>query len=57
MEALPDYIQFKSFPGTPFRHIFTAASDDLLELLENLLSLYPLKRCTCEKALKMSYFR
>ncbi|GLG96712.1 Cyclin-dependent kinase 5 homolog [Gryllus bimaculatus] len=56
MEALPDYIQFKSFPGTPFRHIFTAASDDLLELLENLLSLYPLKRCTCEKALRMAYF-
>ncbi|XP_067009353.1 cyclin-dependent kinase 7 [Anabrus simplex] len=56
MNSLPDFIQFKSFPGTPLKHIFTAAGDDLLELIEKLLSIYPLARCTCEEALQMPYF-
>lgn len=56
LSLLPDYVQFRPFAGTPFKHIFTAASDDLLELIEHLLSLYPLTRCSCEEALKMSYF-
>lgn len=53
---LPDYIQFNIFPGTPLRHIFTAAPDDLLQLAEKLLALYPLDRCTCTEALNMPYF-
>lgn len=56
INLLPDYIQFKSFPGTPLRHIFTAAPDDLLQLTEKLLAIYPLNRCTCTEALKMPYF-
>ncbi|XP_049765676.1 cyclin-dependent kinase 7 isoform X1 [Schistocerca cancellata] len=55
--ALPDYIQFKTFPGTPLRDIFTAAGDDLLDLLQSLLSLDPCKRCTSSEALQMPYFR
>nr|CAD7574762.1 unnamed protein product [Timema californicum] len=55
--TLPDFIQFKQFPGTPLRHIFTAASDDLLELLGSLLAIVPLHRCSCQQALKMPYFR
>nr|CAD7402269.1 unnamed protein product [Timema cristinae] len=55
--SLPDFIQFKQFPGTPLRHIFTAASDDLLELLGSLLAIVPLHRCSCQQALKMPYFR
>lgn len=56
MKSLPDFMQFKVFPGTPLQHIFTAASDDLLALLESCLTMNPMKRCTCTEALKMPYF-
>ncbi|XP_070542670.1 cyclin-dependent kinase 7-like [Ptychodera flava] len=56
MTALPDYIEFKKFPGTPLRDIFSAAGDDLLELMQSLFQYSPAKRCTCEEALKMAYF-
>lgn len=56
LSLLPDYIQFKSFPGTPLHHIFTAAPDDLLQLMEKLLALFPGHRCTCTEALQMPYF-
>ncbi|XP_044736120.1 cyclin-dependent kinase 7 [Chrysoperla carnea] len=56
MNCLPDYIQFKSFPGTPLKHIFTAAADDLLDVLSTLLSLNPLNRVSCSKLLQMPYF-
>ncbi|CAH1796484.1 unnamed protein product [Owenia fusiformis] len=56
MSSLPDYIKFKDYPGTPLNQIFTAATDDLLELLNKLLALDPLKRCNATQALKMSYF-
>lgn len=56
VKALPDYMQFKVFPGTPLRHIFTAAGDDLLLLAEKLLALYPFNRCTCTEALNLPYF-
>lgn len=36
--------------------IFTAATDDLLLLLDKLLAIYPLNRCSCTEALKMEYF-
>lgn len=57
MTGLPDFIQFKPSPGTPLRDIFTAASDDLLELLSKLLAICPAKRCTAAEALQMEYFR
>lgn len=56
ISQLPDYIQFKIFPGTPMKHVFTAASDDLLMLAEKLLAMYPHNRCTATEALKMEYF-
>ncbi|XP_077989114.1 cyclin-dependent kinase 7-like [Glandiceps talaboti] len=56
MMSLPDYIEFKKFPGTPLRHIFTAVPDDLLDLIECLLKYDPSTRCTCSQALKMAYF-
>lgn len=56
LSQLPDYIQFKVFPGTPLNHIFTAASNDLLMLIEKLLAMYPHNRCTATEALKMEYF-
>ncbi|KAG8227782.1 hypothetical protein J437_LFUL006416 [Ladona fulva] len=57
VSQLPAYVQFKMFVGTPLKHIFSAASDDLLDLLEKLLSMNPNKRCTCDAALQMPYFR
>jgi cyclin-dependent kinase 7 len=56
MTSLQDYVQFKSFPGTPLRHIFTAAPDDMLQLLSRCLALSPAERCTCTEALQMPYF-
>lgn len=53
---LPDYVQFKIFPAVPLQHIFSAAGDDLLLLIEKLLTMYPLGRCTSTEALKMEYF-
>jgi len=57
MTQLPDFIVFKPQPGTPLRHIFTAAGDDLLLLLEKLLSVNPQARCNCTEALQLPYFR
>lgn len=56
VKLLPDYIQFKPYPMIPLQEIFTAAGDDLIEVLESMFSLYPLKRCTATEGLKMQYF-
>lgn len=56
VSTLPHFVQFKPMPAIPFRDIFTASSDDLIEVLEKMLALNPLKRCTCKDALKMPYF-
>ncbi|KAH0627989.1 hypothetical protein JD844_008628 [Phrynosoma platyrhinos] len=46
MTNLPDYVTFKSFPGMLLHHIFSAASDDLLELLQGLFTFNPSTRIT-----------
>ncbi|XP_053303971.1 cyclin-dependent kinase 7 [Spea bombifrons] len=56
MTSLPDYVTFKSFPGTPLHLIFSAAGDDLLELLQGLFNFNPCARCTATQALKKRYF-
>uniref|UniRef100_A0A3Q3JA15 Cyclin-dependent kinase 7 n=1 Tax=Monopterus albus TaxID=43700 RepID=A0A3Q3JA15_MONAL len=56
LTSLPDYVSFKIFPGTPLEHIFSAAGDDLLELLQGLFTFNPLTRTTATQALKMGYF-
>uniref|UniRef100_A0A8C1L0E4 Cyclin-dependent kinase 7 n=2 Tax=Cyprinus carpio TaxID=7962 RepID=A0A8C1L0E4_CYPCA len=56
MSSLPDYVSFKLFPGTPLEHIFSAAGDDLLELLKGLFTFNPCTRTTASQALKMKYF-
>lgn len=57
MKKLPDFVLFKEQIGTPLEHIFTAASDDLLELLAKMFHWCPVKRCTTTEALQMRYFR
>ncbi|XP_042564109.1 cyclin-dependent kinase 7 [Clupea harengus] len=56
MTNLPDYVSFKLFPGTPLEHIFSAAGDDLLELLQGLFTFNPSTRLTATQSLKMRYF-
>lgn len=46
MTNLPDYVTFKHFPGMPLHHIFSAAGDDLLELLQGLFIFNPSTRLT-----------
>uniref|UniRef100_A0A0A9WBF2 Cyclin-dependent kinase 7 n=2 Tax=Lygus hesperus TaxID=30085 RepID=A0A0A9WBF2_LYGHE len=56
MTSLQDFIQFKSFPGTPLKHIFTAAGDDLLDVISSLLMINPAQRADCPTLLQMPYF-
>ncbi|KAL8622789.1 Cyclin-Dependent Kinase 7 [Nucella lapillus] len=49
-ESLPDFVQFKKVPKIPYKELFIAASDDLLDLIERLLALNPLQRCTASEA-------
>ncbi|XP_074877477.1 cyclin-dependent kinase 7 isoform X2 [Buteo buteo] len=56
MTSLPDYVAFKSFPGMPLQHIFSAAGDDLLNLLQGLFTFNPCTRVTATQALKQKYF-
>lgn len=51
VSSLPDYVSFKIFPGTPLEHIFSAAGDDLLELLQGLFTFNPLCRTTATQVL------
>jgi len=51
MNSLPDYVSFKIFPGTPLEHIFSAAGDDLLELLQGLYTFNPLTRTTATQVM------
>lgn len=54
---LSDYVVFKKFPAIPLREIFTAAPNELLDVIGGMLSVNPLNRPTCSEALQMPYFR
>lgn len=38
---MPDYVEFRKFPGIPLKDIFSAAGDDLLDMLDRLLDCNP----------------
>ena len=57
MKKLQDFVSFKEQQATPLEALFTAASDDLLELLHKIFHWCPTKRCTTTEALQMRYFR
>jgi len=56
MKELSDYVEFKKFPRIPFPDIFSAAGDDLLDLLNKLFLYDPVKRIGATQSLKHSYF-
>ncbi|KAJ8985551.1 hypothetical protein NQ317_019935 [Molorchus minor] len=56
VKALTDYVEFKTFNSIPLKTIFTAAADDLLNLIEGLLVLNPIKRKECAECLQMQFF-
>ena len=56
IKSLSDYVEFKSFPPIPLKTIFTAAGDDLIELIGSMLVLYPIARKSCTECLKMPFF-
>ena len=55
-KSLSDYIEVKYQPAIPFRDIFTAAPDDMLDVLKIQLSLNPAKRGSCQSLLRNPYF-
>lgn len=56
MTQLPDYIIFKEFPGIPLSQCFSAATDDLLELIAGLLRYNPVLRLTASQVSFMGIF-
>lgn len=56
LKTLSDFMEFKPFVPVPLKHIFTAAGDDLLDVLDSLLRLNPIQRKTCTEVLKMPFF-
>merc|ERR1712127_1101465 len=56
VKTLPDYVEFKPQYPKPLKIMFSAASNDVLNVLDSMLTLNPSKRCTCREALMMPYF-
>ncbi|ELA41103.1 CMGC/CDK/CDK7 protein kinase [Vittaforma corneae ATCC 50505] len=53
---LPGYFEYQPTHGTSLEQLFSAASDDALDLLKRLLVFNPNKRITCVEALGHRYF-
>lgn len=51
MHKLPDYHTFKTYPKTPLKSLFTAASSDALDLLDKMLQYDPFRRVSCDEVL------
>lgn len=59
MKSLSDYVQIKDngeHMGFDLREVFTAAGEDLLELIWQCLRFDPLKRWNATQALQSRYF-
>lgn len=56
LKSLPDYFEFTNYPSNPLKSIFTAASPDALDLLDQLLNYNPLARPDAYTAISHAYF-
>ncbi|TBU02120.1 serine/threonine kinase [Hamiltosporidium magnivora] len=56
LTLLPNFIKFPIYQRHPLKNLFSAVSDDALDLLSKLLTYDPSKRITCLNALKHPYF-
>ncbi|GMT32194.1 hypothetical protein PFISCL1PPCAC_23491, partial [Pristionchus fissidentatus] len=56
MKNLPDFVVMKEQPAMDLRAIFSAAGDELLELIQGFFAFDPLKRWSATDALKSPYF-
>jgi cyclin-dependent kinase 7 len=56
MESLPDYVAFTKTPAIPLKQMFSAASDDAIDLLSKMLKYDPNQRITATEALQHPYF-
>jgi cyclin-dependent kinase 7 len=54
--SLPDYVPFSNCPPTPFKQLFSAATDDALDLLSSFVKYNPALRISASDALKHPYF-
>lgn len=49
MALLPNYVEFEESPGTPLEQVFTAASQDTVNLISIMLNFNPIRRPTPEQ--------
>uniref|UniRef100_A0A915PI43 Cyclin-dependent kinase 7 n=1 Tax=Setaria digitata TaxID=48799 RepID=A0A915PI43_9BILA len=57
LEEFPDFITIKPMPAMPLKSVFTAAGDDLIELIYQCLRFDPNKRWNATQALRSYYFQ
>ncbi|VDM08039.1 unnamed protein product [Wuchereria bancrofti] len=57
VEEFPDFITIKPMPSIPLKSVFTAAGDDLIELIYQCLRFDPNKRWNATQALRSYYFQ
>lgn len=56
MKLLSNFVEFNPMPAPPLRELFTAVTDEVLDLLSKFLSFNPNSRPTASEVLNHAYF-